>query len=81
MFAIPLRYFIQCRYSKFSRNILQLITLIKVAAGGAMLTGPGGASQAAGASVPYCTVYWYLGTRYGTCSYFFQLTCTVTNDA
>ena len=76
MFAIPLRYFIQCRYSKFSRNILQLITLIKVAARGAMLTGPGGASQAAGASVPYCT-----GTRYGTCSYFFQLTCTVTNDA
>ena len=50
MFANPLRYFIQCRYSKFSRNILQLITLIKVAAGGAMLTGPGGASQAAGAT-------------------------------
>ena len=50
MFANPLRYFIQFRYSKFSRNILQLITLIKVAAGGAMLTGPGGASQAAGAT-------------------------------
>ena len=38
MFANPVRYFIQCRYSKFSRNILQLIIpLINVAAGGAML--------------------------------------------
>ena len=50
MFANPERYFIQCRCSKFCRNILQLITLIKVAAGGGMLTGPGGASQAAGAT-------------------------------
>ena len=50
MFANPLRYLIQCRYSKIRSNILQLITLMKVASGGAILTGPGGASQAAGAT-------------------------------